>query len=323
MPQFSVIIPTFNRALFVVEAVESVLRQTCRDFELIVVDDGSTDDTRDALAPYAGRLHYFHQNNGGVSAARNAGIRAAAGAWIAFLDSDDRWAPDYLATQARSIDEQPRAVAHVTNAVSLDEHGGRSEHFEEIDLLRAFEGRPRLVVERPYGVILRHGHFFLQSMVIRRDVLMAAGLLKPHLTIAEDRDVTARVAARGPMSFWRQVLVEIVRRRESIEHLGAQRLTRGVYAGRAFGEVYADLLRLPGLTLRERRLTASNLSRTWRGMGNLLLLTGDRRGARRYFLKAFLLGPSAVSAIKYGATLLPQRYAKFCVRRGRDVVPGG
>lgn len=321
MPLFSVIIPTFNRAAFIGDAVESVLRQTCRDFELIVVDDGSSDHTRDALAPYGSRLRYLHQDNQGVSAARNAGIHAATGQWIAFLDSDDRWADGYLATQAASIAALPRGVAHVANAVTVNEDGTRSEHFAEIDLLDAFEGRPRLVSERPYGVILRHSHFFVQSMVIRRDVLIAAGLFKPHLTIAEDRDVIARVALLGPFSFCRDVLVEILRRRESIDHLGAQRLTRGLYATRAFGEVYAGLLRLPDLTLRERVMTASSLSQMWRAMGNLLIMNGDKSQARTYFLKAFFLRPSPVSAIKYGATLLPQRYTRLCVRRGKHVVP--
>jgi len=320
MPLFSVIIPTFNRAAFVGEAVDSVLRQTCRDFELIVVDDGSTDHTRDALTPYASRLRYLRQENQGVSSARNSGIHAATGQWIAFLDSDDRWAEGYLAAQAGGIAALPRAVAHVANAVTVNADGTRSDHFGEIDLLDAFEDRARLVVDRPYGFILEHSHFFVQSMVIRRDVLMAAGLFKPHLTIAEDRDVIARVALRGAFSFCREVLVEIVRRHESIDHLGAQRVSRGLYTARAFGEVYAALLTVPGLSPRERMMTASSLSQIWRAMGNLLVMNGDKSQARTYFRKAFLLRPSAVSAMKYGATLLPQRYSKLCVRGGKDVI---
>jgi hypothetical protein len=129
------------------------------------------------------------------------------------------------------------------------------------------------------------------------------------------------VALCGPFSFCRDVWVEIVRRRESIDHLGAQRLTRGLYTARAFAEVYAGLLKLPGLTVRERLMTASSLSQMWRAMGNLLIMNGDKSQARKYFLKAFRLHPSAVSALKYGATLLPQRYSKVCVRRGKDVAP--
>ena len=320
MPLFSVIIPTFERAAFVVEAVESVLRQRCRDFELIVVNDGSTDATGEVLAPYSGRLRYLHQDNQGVSQARNAGIRAATGEWIAFLDSDDRWTDDYLATQAESIGELPTAVAHVTNAVTINEDGTRSDHFGEIGLLEALHA-PRVVFDRPYGVIVGRSYFFLQPIVMRRDVLMEAGLFKAHLSMAEDRDVIARVAARGPFSFCRRILVEIVRRKESIEHLTAQQVNRGLSTARAFEEVYADLLRIPGLSNRERKITAAALSAVWRGMGNLLIMNGERSWARTYFWKAFVLHPTLASAIKYGATLLPQRYSELCVRTRRHIVP--
>jgi glycosyltransferase involved in cell wall biosynthesis len=321
MPLFSVIIPTFERAGFVVEAVESVLRQRCRDFELIVVDDGSTDATREVLAPYSQRLRYFHQTNQGVSQARNAGIRAATGEWIAFLDSDDRWTDDYLATQAESVGELPRAVAHVTNAAMVNEDGSRLDHFGEIGLREALPARSRVAFDRPYGVIVGYPYFFLQPMVVRRDVLMEAGLFKAHLSIGEDLDVIARVALRGPFSFCRRMLVEIVRRQESIEHLAAQRVSRGLSTGRAFEEVYVDLLRVPGLSNRERQVTAAALNAVWRGMGNLLIMKGERSRARAYFRKAFVLQPTLASAIKYGATLLPQRYSELCVRRGKDIVP--
>ena len=96
----SVIIPTCNRAALVQEAVASVLAQTWREFELLVVDDGSTDDTPEALAPYASRIRLLRrESRGGVSAARNAGIAAARGEWLAFLDSDDLWLPEKLAWQ--------------------------------------------------------------------------------------------------------------------------------------------------------------------------------------------------------------------------------
>ncbi|MBN1531680.1 MAG: glycosyltransferase [Spirochaetes bacterium] len=99
MPYFSVIIPTHNRCAAVRRAVDSVLSQKYRDFELIVVDDGSDDGT-DALAvAYGGALRYLRQENRGVSAARNRGIAAAGGEYIAFLDSDDLWLPGKLAAQ--------------------------------------------------------------------------------------------------------------------------------------------------------------------------------------------------------------------------------
>ncbi len=100
---FSVIIPTYNRANFVTKAVNSVLRQSLKDYEIIVVDDGSTDTTTQALEQYGRTITVVYQANSGVSIARNAGIRMANGTWIAFLDSDDEWKENYLARQLEQI----------------------------------------------------------------------------------------------------------------------------------------------------------------------------------------------------------------------------
>src|SRR5580658_9964752 len=113
MPLFSVIIPTFNRAHLCRAAVESVLKQTLRDFELIVVDDGSTDGTPEALADYGDSIRLLRQENQGQSVARNTGLSAAKGEYVAFLDSDDQWFPWTLQTFARAVHEgrKPAIVA--------------------------------------------------------------------------------------------------------------------------------------------------------------------------------------------------------------------
>src|SRR4030042_6253183 len=103
----SVIIPTYNRADCVTKSIDSVLSQTYNDYEIIVVDDGSTDNTRQILQSYVDKclIHYIYQDNAGCAAARNSGIRAAKGQWIAFLDSDDTWLPDKLAEQMQYLSE--------------------------------------------------------------------------------------------------------------------------------------------------------------------------------------------------------------------------
>ncbi|MEM1120157.1 MAG: glycosyltransferase family A protein [Bacteroidota bacterium] len=106
-PLVSVIITAFNYEQYIVDAVESVLNQTYRSFELIVVDDGSTDNTRKVLAPYMDHIQYHYQVNQGLSGALNKGITLAKGTFIAFLDADDLWLPHKLSLQVNTFCQQP------------------------------------------------------------------------------------------------------------------------------------------------------------------------------------------------------------------------
>jgi glycosyltransferase involved in cell wall biosynthesis len=110
-PRFSVVISTYNRADLIPETIDSVLAQSYPSFEIIVVDDGSTDDTVGALAPYRDRIRYVRQENGGFAAARNRGIREARGEYVAFLDSDDLYEPAFLARVLDTFREFPDAGA--------------------------------------------------------------------------------------------------------------------------------------------------------------------------------------------------------------------
>ena len=107
-PRVTVVLPTFNRAAFLPEAFDSIARQTFKDWELVVVDDGSTDQTRAAVAEFAEShsqpVHYVFQANSGPSAARNRGVARAVAPYVAFFDSDDLWRPDYLAAGVAALD---------------------------------------------------------------------------------------------------------------------------------------------------------------------------------------------------------------------------
>ncbi len=106
-PSVSVVIPTYNRSVFLMESIESVFAQTIDDFELIIIDDGSTDDTRDlVLSLDDPRVHYEYQGNGGVSSARNLGVSFARAPYLAFLDSDDLWLPTKLEAQLNFFDKR-------------------------------------------------------------------------------------------------------------------------------------------------------------------------------------------------------------------------
>ena len=322
MPRFSVVIPTYNRRTFVVKAIDSVLNQTCTDYELIVVDDGSTDGTKQALERYGEKICFLRQDNAGVSAARNAGIRQARGEWIAFLDSDDEWAPDYLATQMRHIWRYPQAVAHVVNADNLFPDGKVNNHFAGMGLLEEFRDTSCILLEKPFRCIVSHTHWFLQAVVVRRDVLLQVGLLDQELSIAEDMDLVGRLALRGPFTLCSETLVHIYRRQEELENLAAQFTKKGVASRRAFGKVFSGFLEQPGLSLQERLATAKVLCANWRALGNILLLAGRIAEARDMYLQSFRVFPAGRSLLKYMATFLPRRLSALSVRRGRDIEPG-
>ncbi|NEP84931.1 MAG: glycosyltransferase family 2 protein, partial [Okeania sp. SIO3B3] len=128
MPCVSVIIPAYNRADLIGETVDSVLAQTHPDIEIIVIDDGSTDNTADVLATYGSALRVIRQANAGQQAARNAGIRAATGDYIAFLDSDDLWLPHRIEAQLQRFEEVPEAGLVYCDAAVFDDETGQTLH---------------------------------------------------------------------------------------------------------------------------------------------------------------------------------------------------
>ena len=124
-PEVTVVIPSYNGVRYLGEAIESVLAQTHRSLETVVVDDGSVDETRALVARYGDRVRYLHQENRGLAAARNTGIRAARGTYLAFLDHDDRYLPEKIARQVAVFRERPPVGLVHTGWHFIDEHGRR------------------------------------------------------------------------------------------------------------------------------------------------------------------------------------------------------
>jgi glycosyltransferase involved in cell wall biosynthesis len=209
MPSVSVIIPTYNRASVVVHAVNSVLAQRDICPELIVVDDGSTDETRNALAPVIDRIKYIYVENGGVSAARNRGIREASGDWIAFLDSDDLWHPDKLHRQMSCVGD---TGAKVCFCVSMAESGDPIDDLRlmdptlEDDAYRGYSAGDLRMLAHP-----RHG--LLPSMLVERKALLAVGSFDETLWVAEDTRLIYRLVLDYDYAIVNSKLVEICRSR--------------------------------------------------------------------------------------------------------------
>jgi len=119
----SIIIPTFNRRNYITIALNSVLAQTYKDYEIVVIDDGSSDDTKEVLTPYRDTIRYFYQDNRGIPATRNRGIKEATGAYIAFLDSDDYWLPEKLERQLEYFGKNPHCGMVATRCSSITPDG--------------------------------------------------------------------------------------------------------------------------------------------------------------------------------------------------------
>lgn len=188
MPTVSVIIPTYGHRDFILETLESVFAQSFTDFEIVVVNDGSLDDTAELLAPLiaSGRIRYLAQPNQGQSVARNAGLAIALGEYIAFLDDDDTWPPDKLAQQVAFLRERPAAVGVAGQVVSDRERlrDTTPAPFVRIDSQRFFSGNP----------IVSPG-----QTLIRADVLHRLGGFDRAIRGAEDYDLWIRLEQEGAL----------------------------------------------------------------------------------------------------------------------------
>lgn len=196
MNSISVIIPTYNRAHLLPRCLDSVISQELKPLEIIVVDDGSTDATRDLVQRDYPGIKLISQENKGVSAARNAGIDAASGDWLAFLDSDDAWLPGKLNRQMQTVRKSPD--------ISI-------VHTDEIWIRNGVRVNPHLKHRKYGGSIFKYCLPLCvispSSVMIHRRVFDRVGLFDETLPVCEDYDLWLRICARMPVAFVREPLI--------------------------------------------------------------------------------------------------------------------
>lgn len=192
----SVILPTYNRAWIVEKAIDSVLGQDFTPFELIVVDDGSIDGTPDLLAAYGNRIRVIRQENRGVSAARNAGIRAARGSLIALLDSDDQWLPGKLTAQVSYFRDNPGTLICQTEEIWV-RNGVR------VNPGKRHRKEDGMIFERSLGLCLVSP----SAVMMRRSLLDEVGLFDESLPACEDYDLWLRIVWKYPIGLIDQPLI--------------------------------------------------------------------------------------------------------------------
>jgi glycosyltransferase involved in cell wall biosynthesis len=291
-PRVSVIIPLYNGAATISRALQSVFEQTFSDFEIVVVNDGSTDDTASVLAAYGDRIRVVAQPNRGLPSARNSGIRASSGEYVAFLDDDDEWSPQMLARCADVLDQDPDCGLVYAGVLKVDLAGrpmpDQSSENEDIDspTMEQMLGRPWVVVP--------------SRVMVRRAVLDQCGGFEECLTACEDVYFLLRARECG---YFRRVPELLVRKatrplypkalkREPASEL-LVRLVRDRYGASAAG------------FLREYRRSRVKVMKH---MARILMQERRRADARKCLSRVIYYEPASPKAYRrYLRTFLPMR----------------
>ena len=274
----SVVIPAYNAAGTIGRALDSVIAQTHPAREIIVVDDGSTDRTAQIVSEYGGRVEYLYQDNAGPGAARNAGIRAARGEWIAFLDADDEWLPHRLALQVDLLGRHPDLAWVTGNYIDCACRQNRRKERVSPDRTQELLG-DRECFESFFDALLLDAWGCTDTMLIRRRVFEEVGLFCTDLKRGHDFDMWWRIAYRYPrIGFCPEPL--------AVYHLDVPgSVIRRYYEASILGELierHVQLSQRHGMA-EAFRPVASHFLRLWtRGM-----LFNDRIGQIRPLLRRF------------------------------------
>jgi glycosyltransferase involved in cell wall biosynthesis len=317
----SVVVPTFNRSKIVMPVIESVLAQTYPAFEIIVVDDGSSDGTGEMLQRFiehryssghpTPQIRYFYQPNQGQSAARNRGIAEARGEWIAFLDSDDPWHPEKLEWQARAIAqfhdkcEACFTDARLTNNLSMDTTAFRSTGAQ-------FDQPVGMFPEAADYLTRSINPSWLQTFVIRTDTIRRLGGFDRDLHFAEDQDFLFRLALATNYCYVNKPLVSIDRTDIHTDPAAGPRLWDSVEV-RLHGrqQMYEKWLKLgPALSPDLRKSCIEKLRTIHSAQANLYLETGDYRKAREAMGTALKYQKTGALVVKWLLTCLAPKIAR-------------
>ena len=330
-PKVSVIIPTYNRAAEVPNAIASVFAQTFSDLEVIVVDDGSSDDTGKILREIFGdRIRYYAQTNQGLSAALNKGLAEARGEWIAFLDSDDLWEKDKLEWQFKALERfSPKCDACYTDVRFLNHPETRTmfQMAEESDRPEDTMGVNKDVLK----LLVRPGGAGMvicpSSFLARADAVKRAGGFDLNLRFGMDSDFLFRLAMLTGFCYVNRPLVGFDRSPVETRHVGVSKEWDKLEFVLQQSQIRLEkFLRLSeGLPTKVRKLIRATLASVYSGLANWHLETGEYRKAREAVSRAARLDLTFNIAVKWLLTWISPRVALRTVQhhqeRRKDSLP--
>lgn len=281
MPAVSVIVPTYNCARWLAESLDSIFAQTDRDYEVVVVDDGSTDDTPAVLAGYAGRIRVVQGAHGGLSAARNLGLAAATGEWVAFHDADDVALPDRLAWSRGFLAEHPAFDAVFGNGERMAGDGPGGSRLVPAEFFAQTAGRALGA-----GDLFAGYPVYFQGALVPRRAFEAAGRFDPTYPVQPDIEYAYRLLSRCRAACVDRVLF---RYRWHTTNNSRDRL-----GGRQ--DIARILERLPDVAPEAARAIGTarlgaRVARHYFRIGTVRLARGERAAAGQAFARAAALRP--------------------------------
>jgi glycosyltransferase involved in cell wall biosynthesis len=299
IPRVSVVIPTFNYAAFLPRALDSVLAQSYVDYEIIVVDDGSTDETPQVASRYDHAIRYVHKQNGGVSSARNLGIELARGDLIAFLDADDEWQPQKLARQVAFMDADATIgmsytdMSHWVDGVEVNHSYLHERAYRHVSSGKIFDH------------LLQECFIFVPTVMVRRECLGKAGVFDPALSNSEDHDLWLRIARLFEIGFLDVPL--------TIRH------EHGAGATTHRGRFHTGQIQMYRKVLHDsqaeafRHVARQKLAEAHWHLGYHLFSVGDMSGCREHMMQSMAQGGGVSGALKY--------FLLSCIPgRGREIL---
>jgi glycosyltransferase involved in cell wall biosynthesis len=306
--EVAVVIPACNCARYLPRAIDSVLAQTYRDYQIFVIDDGSTDGTDVIVQRYGDRVTYVQQPHAGVATARNRGISLSASPYVAFLDADDAWLPAKLERQLEFLKSQPD-VGLVCSDFLME----GVVYTSQID-------HPSLTLSgRYFEYLLYHCFILTSAVVVRRQCLNEVGGFHEPLKVSEDCNLWLRIASRWPVAAIAEIFV--------LKHNSSGSLSASTSIEDRFHHAIAAfehvLLVSTGLTKHERRVPQRVIADRYYNFGSYLLLQKDPRAARPILAKAWRNRIfSWKAATKFLASMLPPKGLRFLIRLWRNSVGG-
>ena len=303
-PLVSVIVTVYNTAQYVGEAIDSILAQTYSPMEVVIVDDGSTDNVQDVLAAYSGRIRVIRQENRGPAGALNTGVQAANGDFMAVLDSDDVWMPDKLARQMTLFKTCPEMDFVFANSQHMDEDGNDVHIFSArmpppVDYRKEVMKDGYLLVGDWPAALAYHNFIPHSTIVARLPAVRAVGGYDPQRRVSLDYRLYWSLISHGAsFGFLNTVLMKYRRHATQVTKNSVR-----YFEDRTSG--LKDILaRSKGLSWATRHNLKQRLARLYKKAGDDAFRWGERRTARKDYLEAFRYGLRPGQIASWAATLL-------------------